>query len=151
MANAIQRVSLFEETTHYAEQLETVNAMGHALAETLDLLGIYEMAARSALNLLPDTARVIISLFNPQANLITPVYGLQNGGLIKVAALPSHPFDESGKDNLSDVILRAGSLIVSDLNEVVKDLQAVEAKDELAQADGLTPLRSALYLSLIHI
>jgi len=147
-ANAIQRVSLYEETTHYAEQLETINAMGNALSETLELPGIYEKAARSALDLLPDTGRVIISLFDPQTKLITTVYGLQGGELLNMAAMPSFPFDESGKDNLSDVILRARSLIVSNLNESPEDKQGIEEKDKIVNAGSHLTFQSALYVPM---
>ncbi len=147
-ANAIQRVSLFEKTTHYAEQMETVNAMGHALSETLDLPGIYEKTARSALELLPDTAKVTISLFEPQTKLITTVYGLRDGELLYVAALPSTPLDESGKEYPSKVISSARSVIVSDLNESHEDIQAVDVKERSVEADSNSPLRSALYIPM---
>ena len=149
-ANAIQRISLFERTTHYAEQMETVNAMGHALSETLDLPGIYEKTARSALELLPDTTKVTISLFEPQTKLITTVYGLQDGEHLYVEGLPSTPFDESGEKHQSKVILSARSVIVSDLNESHEDIQAgdVDVKEGLVKTGNNPPLQSGLYIPM---
>jgi HD-GYP domain-containing protein (c-di-GMP phosphodiesterase class II) len=147
-ANAIQRVSLYEETTHYAEQLETVNAMGNALSETLDLPGIYEKTAQTALDLLPDTAMVTISLFDPQTKLITTAYALKDGEVIGVADLPVIHFDESDNDNLSEVVLRARSLIISDLNRPHKDIQPAEERDESGEAGSRQVPRSALYVPM---
>jgi HD-GYP domain-containing protein (c-di-GMP phosphodiesterase class II) len=143
-ANAIHRVSLYEQTTHYAEQLVTINAMGHALSETLDLPGIYEKAARSALELFPDTAAVTIFLFDPQAKLITAQYRLQDGELIDVAAWAALPYRGSGGGNQSNVILSAGPLIVPDLNESPEDLQEVPLKN----SKDLRRAQSALYIPM---
>ena len=143
-ANAIHRVSLFEQTTHYAEQLVTINAMGHALSETLDLPGIYEMAARSALELLPDTAAVTIFLFDPQAKLIMAAYGLQDGELIDVTARAALPYEGTGRGNQSKAILSAEPLIVPDLNESPEDLQEVQPR----KGSDTVRTQSALYIPM---
>ena len=140
-ANAIHRVSLYEQTTHYAEQLVTVNALGHALAETLDLPGIYEKATNSLVELLPDTAAVTIFLFDPQAGLITAACGLQDGDWIDVTALPALPFESSGDGNESRVILSARPLIISDGSESPKDLPA----GHVVNSADIRPMQSALY------
>ncbi len=145
-ANAIQRVSLYEQTTLYAEQLVTVNEMGHALSETLDLPAIYENVAYSALDLLPDTAGVFISMFDPQTRLITAAYALKDRVSINVENLPSMPLDESGEDNPSRVILSGKPIIVHDLRESSNDQTAANARNAGADED-LEP-QAALYVPL---
>jgi GAF domain-containing protein len=128
--------------------LVTVNALGHALSETLDLPGIYEKTASSALELLPDTAKVTISLFEPQTKLITTVYGLREGEHLYVTALPYTLFDESGKEYLSKVISSGRSVIVSDLNESHEDIQAGDVKERSVEADNNPSLQSGLYIPM---
>ena len=122
--------------------------MGHALSETLDLVGIYEKTARSAMELLPDTARVIVLLFDPQLKTITPTYGLQDGEFLNMATLPSIHFDELGNDRLSDVIIKAGSIIVTDMKNSLKDMVDFEEKEEPANTSSHPPLQSALYIPM---
>jgi HD-GYP domain-containing protein (c-di-GMP phosphodiesterase class II) len=123
--------------------LVTVNAIGRDLSETLDLPGIYEKAARSALELLPETATVYISLYDPQAKVITAVYGLQDGDLIDVTGLPVLMLYESGGENHREVILNGKPLIISDLNNSLK-LWTVQGGS--SSADQQT--QSALYVPL---
>jgi GAF domain-containing protein len=116
-ANAVRRASLYEQTVNYAGRLVTVNAMGHALSQMLDLPAICEKVSRSVLDLLPDTATVFISFFDRRTKLINAVCGLRDGQPVNISALPSTPFDESGGENQSRVILRGRPLIVQDLIE----------------------------------
>lgn len=116
-ANAIQRASLHEQTTHYAEQLVTINAVGRALSETLDLPAIYDKVARSALDLLPETESVYVLLFDSQTNLITTAYGLQAGEVLETSVLSPVQLGAVESDPQSQVILTGKSLIVPDASQ----------------------------------
>jgi PAS domain S-box-containing protein len=122
-ANAIQRVSLYERTSHYADQLVAINDIGRALSETLDPPRIYEKVCRSAVDLFRDTVGVFLSLFDSQAQSITAAYGLNDGEAINVSALPPLPLDPNG--NQGRVIVSGMPLVVADLAESLKGRQAV--------------------------
>jgi len=143
-ANALQRSSLYEETTRYAEQLVIINDLGHSLSETLDLAHIYEKLSRTALDLLPDTAAVFVSLFDSNKRSIKAAYGMRTGAVVSAADLPTIPFDESGYENQSRVILSGEPLIVPDLSVSLKDKKAILIKS--GNEEQVT--RSALYVPM---
>jgi len=60
----IQNADLFEQTRYRAAQLVRINDLGRAMAGTFDLLEIYTRLARIALDLVPGSSTLYISLFN---------------------------------------------------------------------------------------
>jgi PAS domain S-box-containing protein len=145
-ANALQRHSLHEETTRYAEQLFIINNLGRDLSESLDLPHIYEKLSRSALDLLPDSSSVFISLLEfPQQNIKT-VYGIHNGNILDPEIFPSLPFDGSSHTNQGYVIYNGKPLIVPDANENVAQKKALLFKlrsdDELTQSALYVPMKA---------
>ena len=69
-ANALHRLALFERTSQYAEQMRVVSEIGHTLAETMDLPGIYAKLAEGVLKLYADSAAVMIALFDAENEII---------------------------------------------------------------------------------
>ncbi|MCL5611549.1 MAG: GAF domain-containing protein [Chloroflexi bacterium] len=143
-ANAFQRASLHEETTRYAERLVIINDLGHTLSETLDLPHIYENLSRAALDLLPDSATIFVSLFDSSERSIKAAYGVHAGTVLDAANLPTKPFDESGNENQNQVILSGEPLIVPDLSVSLKDKTTVRIKSE--SEEQVT--QSALYVPM---
>jgi len=155
-ANAFQRASLHEETTRYAEQLVIINDLGHTLSETLDLAHIYEKLCRAALDLLPDTATIFVSLFDPNERSIKAAYGVHAGAAVGAADLPTMPFDESGYENQSQVILSGEPLIVPDLSVSLKDKKAILIKsgndEQVTQSALYVPMKAeGRVIGVLHV
>lgn len=113
-ANALYRASLHESTHRHAEQMATVGAIGRALAETLDLKEIYERLARAVLELLPDTATVLISAFDMRKETLECVFGSQDGETLNVSEFPVIQLAPPGQGTQSQVIHTRQPLIIQD-------------------------------------
>ncbi|HZU85931.1 MAG TPA: GAF domain-containing protein, partial [Anaerolineaceae bacterium] len=117
--NTIHRMRLYEETIKRAEQLEAINLLGRALAETLDLPQMYAQVYKAANRLIPDTAAFFISLYHPDQQTITCEFGVVDKEEIDSRQLPIIPLAPAGKGLQSRVIHTAEALIVDDLMEKV--------------------------------
>jgi len=144
-AGAVYSARLFEKTRRHAQQLESINALGRALAETLDLKIIYERLARVALDLLPDSATLLLSLHDPERQRIIHAYGLQDGQPVDTAGSPPLPLSPPGAGAESKVIHTAQPLIVNDLQE---RHQGNRVDGEPVDAGGQTA-QSALYVPMV--
>ncbi|HEX2697712.1 MAG TPA: GAF domain-containing protein, partial [Anaerolineales bacterium] len=142
-ANAIQRASLHEQTTDYADQLVTINTIGHALSETLDLPGIYEKVSRSVLELLPDTANVYITLYDWQTRTIAPGYALREGRAADVSRMAPIKLDDVRDWNQAKVVSNGAPLVIPALDDQGTGMQSVHG-----WAAGDNPMGSALYVPL---
>jgi len=100
----------------YAERLAVVNALGHDLSETLDLWNIYELLSQAVHRLMPDIANLFISLYDPQRELITCVYGIHGGEIRDVSNLPPIPLEAPGVGTQSEAIRTRRPLIINDLD-----------------------------------
>ncbi|HLF26939.1 MAG TPA: PAS domain S-box protein [Anaerolineae bacterium] len=146
-ATAIHRAGLHEQTLHRAKQLEAVNALGRALAETLDLSEIYERLYAATCQLIRESAAVFISLFDGAQQLIVCAYGRQDGQPVNVSDLPPIPLGAPGRGTQSRVIHSRESLIVNDL---AAQMQGARIK-VLVGAEFAEVTRSALYVPMLAI
>ncbi len=90
-ANAIHRVSLYEQTRLYADQLALGSEIGRELGETLSLNEIYGRLSQSIYRMLPNLARVLITRFDTETQEIVYAYGLQDGRILNVSVIPRLP------------------------------------------------------------
>lgn len=141
-ANALHRATLYEQTRQRADQLMAVNTLGYMLAETLDLPQVYERLYDATLRLLPDSAAVFISAFDPARGLITCVFAAYEGKRLDLAAMPPAPLEPPGHGPQSEAIHTQRPLVVNDLQIRLKKAQT--------NISAGTPLpQSALYAPMV--
>ncbi|MEA4906112.1 MAG: GAF domain-containing protein [Anaerolineaceae bacterium] len=137
--NAIHRTQLFEKTRQYADQLATVSAVGRTLAETMNLIEIYDHLGTAVMQLLPDVATILISLFDAEASLIHCVYCLHENMVLDSSSFKPLPLAPPGEGTQSEAIHTRKPVIVNDLPAV-----------ERGEGDGEDrPIASALYVPMI--
>jgi putative nucleotidyltransferase with HDIG domain len=120
IGGAVQRIRLHEQSQRRAEQLITINEIGRAFAETLDLGRIYERLAQAIHQLLPDISTVLISLYNPDQRLITCTYAVHDHERLDPNDFPPIPLEAPGVGTQSQVIRTRQPLIANDLQAEVK-------------------------------
>jgi len=140
IANAIQRASLHEQSHRHAEQMAAVSAIGRSLAETLDQQEIYARLAQSVQSLYPEAAAVLISDFDPSKDIVTYVYGLQDGQCIDVSELPPIPLAPEGGGTQSLAIRKRQPLIVDDLPNNLKVKYKIGPSPKITRAAVYVPL-----------
>lgn len=114
-ANALHRARLHEQAVRHADQMLTVNEIGHMLSETLDLEQVYTRLTGAIHNLLPDVCGLYISLYNERNQTIICTSAQVDGASVDVKQLPPLPFDPEGKSRQSRVLLTGEALIVNDM------------------------------------
>lgn len=144
-ANALQRASLYEQSLHHTEELLTINTMGRLLAETLDLVQIYEKLDEMVWKLLDDISLVAFALYNADNAQITCVW-LNNDGVKMVAAvLPPVPLEPPGQGTQSEAIHTRQPVIINNLRE---RLERVDNKMNVGNEDGRFS-QSGLYAPML--
>jgi HD-GYP domain-containing protein (c-di-GMP phosphodiesterase class II)/integral membrane sensor domain MASE1 len=116
-AMVIENARLFEETRRRTDQMTSAGEMGRILAATLDMDKIYKNLSQAIQQLLPDITTIFISRFDQQQEVITAMYGLQDGREVNVAELPAIPLSPPGESTQSEVIRTRKPLIVPDLRK----------------------------------
>lgn len=107
-ATAIQNVQLFEETQKHSSEVEVLNEMARAMAQSLNREEIVETIYNYAQRIL-DTRSFFIALYNPQEDTVTFPILLENGERI------SMPERKSG-NGLTEYIIRRGEPILIEDN-----------------------------------
>ena len=101
-----------------AADLEAINTLGRALAETLDLDRIYELLYEVALQLLPDVAGAIFTLFDAETQQMTCTFAVLDGERIDPSEFPPLTLAPMGVGLQSNVIHTRQPFIVGSLEEV---------------------------------
>jgi PAS domain S-box-containing protein len=141
-ANAIHRSTLYEQTQLHAEQMAAVSATGRALAETLNLPEIYSRLTHAVYSLLPDISAILLSIYKPQQELMTWVYGMSDGEVVDISKLPPHPIGAANYDPQSEAIYSRNSLVIHDTK--------IQSKYTVTHfAIGSSPPESALFVPLL--
>ncbi len=115
-ANGLHRAKLHEQAIRHAEQLVTVNKIGHLLGETLELNQIYIRLTEAIYNLLPDICGLLISLYDQHLQNITHVCGHFEGAFIDPTELLHLPLDRHGERHQRHVILTGEPLTTDDID-----------------------------------
>ncbi|MBE0699115.1 MAG: GAF domain-containing protein, partial [Anaerolineaceae bacterium] len=141
VASALNRSDLLQRTLQNARNLETVNQLGHDLAETHDLSTIYQRLGEAVSELIGDISSVLISLFEATSEKITCVYAQNDGALIDVSQLPPLTLAPNGEGTQSQVVRTKQPLIVDHLGDRlrVKKIRLGDEKDA----------QSALYVPML--
>ena len=121
VANAIQRISLHEETVRNNEQLIIVNQLGRSLTETLDTQMVYERLTRSILDLLADTSTVYIFAYDGEKKNIRPVYLIHDGRVVDVSEAVDIPLAKPEDGTLSQIVHTGQPMIIHQLGEFYKN------------------------------
>jgi PAS domain S-box-containing protein len=140
-AGALQRAAAHDQAQRRADQLATLNTIGRTLAELLDLPQIYTQLATAIAQIQPDLLALIISQFDPVRQLMTCVYGWEEGQPLDPTQFPPIPLEPLGYGAQSESIHQRQSIIVNDLPSRLK-----RAKTSLVI--GKEPL-SAAYVPLV--
>jgi len=143
-ANAIHRATLNDLALQKAEQLTVVNRIGRSLAETLDFEPIYIQLHAAVLQLLPDTATVLLSSYNAEEKMISCAFGVQDGVRINPAELPPMKLRPEGEGTQSQVIHSGLPKIIQDLPGQLKDNPNV-----VKVGTPGTDTQSALYVPMV--
>ena len=122
-ANALHRAALHEQTRRRAEQLATINAIGQALSETLELPQIYDRLARAIFRLLPDISTLFVALFDPDRSLLTAAYGEHDGERVPVSNLPPIPLEPPGRGTQSEAVHTRRPIMIADLQAHLESVQ----------------------------
>ncbi|MEI7770575.1 MAG: ATP-binding protein [Chloroflexales bacterium] len=101
-----------QASLRYREQLATVVAVEHALAASLDQDSIYGILADGIQRLFPDMDTIFISRFDAESELITAVYGFNDGEPVDVSDLPAIRLLPPGEGTQSQVIRTRQPLII---------------------------------------
>jgi PAS domain S-box-containing protein len=140
-AGALQRVTAQDRAVQRAERLGILNVSGRLLVESLNLPQVMEQLAAALLQLYPDMLALIVSRYDPAQQLMTCVYGWENGEALDVSQLPPLPLEPLGHGVQSECIHRREVIIVDDLPTRLKRAQA-------SVTLGQEPL-SAMYAPLL--
>ena len=139
-ANAIQREGLHEQTRQYAARMAVVSSTGRSLAETLEPAEIYARLAQGVHQLLPEIGTLFISRFDPQREMIQAVYGVQDGEVLDVTALPEIPLAPPGEGTQSEVIRTRQPLVVENLAATLRTKVVVGTTEPETQSALYVPL-----------
>ncbi|MBI5032638.1 MAG: GAF domain-containing protein [Chloroflexi bacterium] len=147
---ALENARLFDDVKHRAQQLTTINAAGHTLAETLELNVIYERLARTTLDLLPDISTVYISLYDPERELLTAVYGIHENQVLDVSGFPPIPLEARNVGTQSETIHTRRPVIINDLRARLAQVKTKFDVGESDQANAPGPWTlSGLYVPML--
>ncbi|EFO79478.1 putative PAS/PAC sensor protein [Oscillochloris trichoides DG-6] len=128
-----------------SEDLEVINTLGRALAETLDLERMYRLLYEVAIKLLPDVAGAIFSLFDAQSQQIRCVFAILEGEEIDPCEFPVFTLAPPGKGLQSDTIHKRQPMIVGSFEELnQRSIQVVEVG-----TDEGSVTESILYVPMI--
>ena len=144
-AGTIYSTRLHERTIRYSQQMESINALGRAMAESLNLVEIYERLAHASQDLVPGSSQVLISLFNSDSSMIQPVFGLQDGAPIDASKLQEHPLGVPDEGTQSRVIHSGKPYILDDLQAALKDSDG----QEIFIGKGSKKMQSAIYVPML--
>jgi HD-GYP domain-containing protein (c-di-GMP phosphodiesterase class II) len=100
------------------DDLEAINTLSRALAETLDMERIYELLYEVALKLLPEVGGAIFSLFDTKRKLITCTFAILDGERLDPSEFPPLPLAPLGKGIQSRVIHTRQPVILGSLEEL---------------------------------
>jgi HD-GYP domain-containing protein (c-di-GMP phosphodiesterase class II) len=142
-ANALHRARLHEQAIRHAEQMVTVNEVGHLLSETLELDQIYSRLTGAIHNLMPDVCALFISLYDERTRMITCTSACVDGAFVDVQEFPPLPFDPEGSGHQSRVLLTGLPLIVNGSAAVLEEKPHAKPAGDPRQKP-----ESALYVPL---
>ncbi len=143
IANAIHRVTLYEDSQRYTEQVATVSAIGRALSITLDINGVYERLAQGVQQLLPDVDGIYISTYDSQTRSVSYVYGQQDGERLDLKDAFPASIDSPSAGSQAEVIRTRQPLIANDLQDRRRQAQTailVGAQASRAQSGMYVPM-----------
>ncbi|GEM_PF-2212158 len=140
-AGALQRAAAHDQAQRRADQLATLNTIGRTLAELLDLPQIYAQLAAAIVQIQSDLLALIISQFDPVKQLMTCVYGWEEGQPLDVSQFPPIPLEPPGYGVQSESIHQRQAIIVNDLPTRLK-------RAKTNWVIGKEPL-SAIYVPLL--
>jgi len=108
---------LLEQTRRRAEQLAAVNALGNALAETLDQRQILERVCQAATQLLPDISTVRIALLDAGEQSLTPAFETRDGAPVAITNVPPIPIHVNAVGTPGEAVRTRRAVIAQDFSE----------------------------------
>lgn len=113
----IERRRLFEETQRHAEKIVAVNALGRALATTLDLPTLCRTAYQH-IRTLVACDNLCITLYNAETRTLRPAYVISEGQELDVSLFPPLTIDpHAPRAGRAQAILDAQTVVLNDLAE----------------------------------
>ena len=141
-AVAIENARLFEEIRHRIDEMAVVNALGRALAETLDIRTIF-LAAYEHIRHLFDCPNFAISLFDSHRQEIRLGFLISDGEEMDVSAVPPLPFDpQDASSGRARAIAAATVEIVNNLGDKARQGKTLTVGSQLQP-------ESAIYVPMV--
>ena len=142
--STFHRIRLLEETRKDARQMAIINKVGKLLSESLELDEIYERLQEAILGLIPKTSTVIFSLFDPEREMIVPVYAHHAGQRQDIATMKPIPLEPMGY-GLQSHAIRTRLPVISnqfrkDMKEKVKTVQNIRTGGPDTQSSLYVPM-----------
>jgi PAS domain S-box-containing protein/putative nucleotidyltransferase with HDIG domain len=138
--NAIRRAALYEQTRHNAERLLKVNALGRALAATLDIEETYRLTY-NYLSEIVDCPNFGISLFDEDKQLIRAAFVISDGQEVEVSRFPPLRYDpENTIAGRSRAIATHQPVIQTDLARLAKKADATVVDNHLPESAVYLPM-----------
>ena len=140
----IQNARSFDDTRRRAAQLIRINDLGRALAETFNIDEIHERLAHIALDLIPGSAAVTISLFDSPKQEIRVAYAIHDGKVLDVSTLSPKALSPVGRGTQSEAIHTGKPVIIDDLEMFYR-----KRKMKVTQPGSLLPgAQSGIYIPM---
>lgn len=136
---------LLEAQLRYSKNLEAINTLGRALAETFDVDEIYDQVRRYIYAVLPEISGVTINLFDSEKQIITAAYCYTDGAVQDVSSLPSIPLAPDGEGTQSRVIRSRQPLVIGHFQEQLKKARV----HVTVGSQESPPRRSAMYVPML--
>jgi HD-GYP domain-containing protein (c-di-GMP phosphodiesterase class II) len=139
--NALQRVRLFAETQRRAEKMTAVNALGRALAATLDL-PLLCRTAHQHIRTLVACDNLSITLYDAEARTLRPAFVISEEQELDVTLLPPLTIDPNApRAGRAQAILDAQTVVLNDLGEKARQAGGILVGSETEpQSAAYTPM-----------
>ena len=121
-------------------ELATVNTIGRALAESLDLNQICEQLAAAIGQIFPDYLSLLIALYDSHCQMMKLIFGLDDSGRLDTAQFPPLPLEPPGYGPQSEAIHTRRAVVVNNYPERLRRTQRQVTVGEVPQAVLYAPM-----------
>jgi len=139
--NSLQRARLYEQASRRAEKIAAVNALGRALAATLDVPTLCRIAHQH-IRTLVSCDNLCVTLYDSVTHILRPVFAISEGQELDVTQFPPLTIDSNTpRAGRARAILDAQTVVLNDLAEKARQCRAILVGSEtVPQSAVYTPM-----------
>ncbi len=143
-AGLVYNTRLLEQSKIHGHQMESVNSLGRAMAESLDLQEIFDRLRQSAMELVLDIDKIFISLYDPETSVLQTVYAVEHGksGEAVNSAVRSN---SSPPNEFFKQVIQTGRSVREDFPDNTASANHSAAIDQ----DSGQPMHSAIHVPML--